>query len=168
MSELEKQLPQIKKKYLYAGDFAKASLTDLFSPSSLAAADVFTADYFSNAVLMNRGNLDFTVQALPWQAQLSSYRDAVIVNANDDSLPDILLVGNYFENNIQMGRYDADFGTILLNQGKGSFTAESLNGLAIKGQVRHIGKIQIAGKEAFILARNNDSTMVIRFGGRPR
>lgn len=163
MLELEKQVPEIKKKFLYAGDFAKASLTDLFEPSKLAAADVFTADYFSNAVLMNQGNGNFTVRALPWQAQLSSFRDAVVVNANDDTLPDILLVGNYFENNIQMGRYDADFGTILLNQGKGAFTAESINGLAIKGQVRHIGKIRIAGREAFILARNNDSTMVVQY-----
>jgi len=67
-----------------------------------------------------------------------------------------------------MGRYDADFGTILVNKGKGSFTAESINGLTIKGQVRHISKIRIAGKEAFILARNNDSTMVIRFSDRPK
>ena len=27
--ELEKQMPSIKKNYLYAGDFAKASLTDI-------------------------------------------------------------------------------------------------------------------------------------------
>ena len=103
---------------------------------------------------------------MPWQAQLSSYRDAVVVDANRDSLPDILLVGNYYENNIQMGRYDADFGTLLLNQGNGKFSVESLNGLEIKGQVRHIRGIHIAGKEAFVLARNNDSTMVIQFNGK--
>ena len=79
---------------------------------------------------MNDGKLNFTVTALPWEAQLSPYRDAVVVDANHDSLPDILLFGNYYENNIQMGRYDADFGTILINHGKGQFDAESLNGLA--------------------------------------
>jgi enediyne biosynthesis protein E4 len=167
MAELEKQMPGIKKKYLYAGDFAKASLDDIFPSPKLEKADALTADYFSNAVLMNRGNLNFTVTALPWEAQLSPYRDAVVVNANDDSLPDILLVGNYYENNIQMGRNDADFGTILLNQGNGSFIAESINGLQIKGQTRHISKIKIAKKEAFILVRNNDSTMIIRFTDRP-
>ncbi len=161
--ELEKQMPSMKKRFLYAEDFAKATLEDIFSASKLAKADVLTANYFSNAVLMNQGNLNFTVIALPWEAQLSPYRDAVVVNANDDSLPDILLVGNYYENNIQMGRYDADFGTILVNHGNGSFTAESINGLQIKGQVRHISKINIAKKEAFILARNNDSTMLIQF-----
>src|SRR5262249_52709826 len=91
------------------------------------------------------------------------YRDAVVVNANDDSLPDILLVGNFYENTIEMGRNDADFGTILLNRGNGTFTAEPINGLAIKGQIRHIRRITIAGKEAFILARTNDSALVIRF-----
>lgn len=162
MAELEKQLPQIKKKFLHAGDFAKASLSDLFSSAKLEKADVLSADYFSNAVLMNQGNLNFKIEALPWEAQLSPYRDAAVIDANNDSLPDILLVGNYFENNIQMGRNDADFGTILLNRGKGSFTAVSINGLQIKGQVRHISKITIAKKEAYILIRNNDSTMIIQ------
>jgi hypothetical protein len=103
------------------------------------------------------------VQPLPWLAQLSSYRDAVVVDANHDKLPDILLAGNYYSNNIQMGRYDADFGTILLNKGNAHFTAENINGLQVKGEVRHIRRIMINKKEAFILARNNDSAMVIQF-----
>ena len=162
-AELEKQIPLIKKKFLYAEDFAKASLYDLFGQEKLKDAEVLSADYFSNALLINKGNLQFETTALPWQAQLSSYKDGVVINANNDSLPDILLMGNYYENNIEMGRYDADFGTILLNKGAGKFIAENLNGLEVKGQVRHIKKIQIGKKEAFILARNNDSTMVIQF-----
>jgi len=62
-----------------------------------------------------------------------------------------------------MGRYDADFGTLLLNKGHGNFTAESINGLKIKGEARNIQKINIAKKEACILTRNNDSAIVIRF-----
>ncbi len=161
--ELEKQVPSLKKKFLYAEDFAKAVFTDIFPAGELKKADLMTANYFSNAVLMNRGNLKFDVMALPWQAQLSSYRDAVVVDANRDSLPDVLLVGNYYENNVQMGRYDADYATLLINQGNGSFITESINGPQIRGQVRHIKKIKVNGKEAYILARNNDSTMVIQF-----
>jgi hypothetical protein len=161
--ELEKQMPVLKRKFLYAEDFAKAGFTDIFPRKDLEKAQVFTANYFSNAVLYNKGNMQFDVVALPWQAQLSPYRDAVVVDANNDSLPDVLLVGNYYENNIQMGRNDADFGTLLINHGKNSLTTESLNGLQIKGQVRHIQKLHISGKEAFVLARNNDSTMVVQF-----
>ena len=162
-SELEKKLPILKKRFLYAEDFAKATLPDLFSTDKLEKATVLSANYFSNAILINNGHLNFTIQALPWQAQLTSYRDAIVINANNDSLPDLLMVGNYYDNNIEMGRYDADFGTVLINKGHASFACETVIGLQIKGQTRHIRKIDIKKKEAFILARNNDSTMVIRF-----
>jgi enediyne biosynthesis protein E4 len=161
--ELEKQMPALKKKFLYAEDFAKASLEELFTAEKLKQADTLTANYFANAILINQGNLNFKVQAMPWEAQLSPFRDAVVVDANGDSLPDILLFGNYYDNNIQMGRYDADFGTILLNRGHDSLTAVPLNGLAVKGQVRHIKPIRVGGIPAFILGRNNDSAMIIRF-----
>jgi hypothetical protein len=161
--ELQKQLPVLKKKFLYAADFAKASLQDIFPKEKLGKAQLLTADYFSNAILLNQGDLKFTVQALPWQAQLSSYRDAIVIDANNDNLPDVLLGGNYYSNNIQMGRYDADFGTLLLNRGKGNFEVSGINGVQVKGQVRHIRELTVNRRPAFILARNNDTAMVISF-----
>jgi hypothetical protein len=161
--ELTKQIPKLKKKYLYAEDFARADLKSIFTEEKLSSAQVLEADCFSNAILINNGKMEFSLQPMPWQAQLSSYRDAVVIDANHDKLPDILLMGNYYKNNIQMGRYDADFGTILLNQGKGKFSAENINGLQVKGEVRHIRKIIINGKEAYVLSRNNDKAMVIGF-----
>lgn len=161
--ELQRQIPVLKKRFLYAEDFAKAPLQDIFTAEKLKGAAVFTADYFSNAILLNEGNGKFTLQAMPWQAQLTPYRDAVAIQANNDSLPDILLGGNFYDNNIQMGRYDADLGTILLNKGKGTYTAEPVNGQPIKGQVRHIREIIVAGKKAYVLAKNNDSTLVLQF-----
>ena len=162
-SELEKQMPSLKKSFLYADNFAKATLTDIFPLEKLQKADTLTADYFSNALFINDGHMHFQAKALPWEAQLSSYRDALVVDANHDSLPDILLVGNYYDNNIQMGRYDADYGTILLNQGHDSLTVTPINGLVIKGQVRHIHPIRIKGTPSYVLVRNNDSAAVIRF-----
>ncbi|MFL5746325.1 MAG: VCBS repeat-containing protein [Niastella sp.] len=162
-SELEKQMPVLKKNFLYAEDFAKARLNDLFPSDKLKAAEVLTANYFYNAILINDGHMQFTTQALPWEAQLTSYRDAAVINANNDSLPDLLLGGNYYENNVEMGRYDADWGSLLINKGNNRFEVERSNGLSIKGQVRRIQKIEIAQKDAFVLARNNDSVMVIRF-----
>ena len=161
--ELQKQMPAIKKKFLYADDFAKSTLDQIFSKEKLQNAQLLTANYFSNAVLINHGNLNFTTEALPWEAQLSSLRDAIVIDANGDNLPDILIAGNYYDNNIQMGRYDADYGTLLINKGNGKFVTENINGLQIKGQVRHIKSININHQPAFILAKNNDSTIIIRF-----
>jgi hypothetical protein len=163
IDELEKRMPILKKQYLYAADFSKASVEEIFTREKLDGSKRFSADDFSNSIFINNGNLNFTQIPMPWQAQLSSYRDAAIIDANGDKLPDILLMGNYYGNNIQMGRYDADYGMMLLNKGKANFKAETLNGLYIKGQVRQIKKIDIANKEAYILTRNNDSTMVISY-----
>lgn len=161
--ELQRQMPFLKKKYLYADDFAKAGFQDILPKDKLDKAELFIADYFSNAVLINNGGLKFDVQAMPWQAQLSCLKDAVIVNANSDNLPDILLVGNFYKNNIEMGRYDADYGTVLINRGKGSFAAKTINGVVLKGQSRHIRPIKIGQQQAYIVAKNNDSVMVIKY-----
>ncbi len=160
--ELQKQIPSIKKKFLYAEQFAKAPLENIFTPSRLKKADLLTADYFANAVLANDGMMNFTTKPLPWLAQLSPYKDGVSFYANGDSLADVLLFGNFYENNIQLGRNDADFGTVLLNRGNGIFEVENIQGLQIKGEVRHVKKIVIKGREAFVLVRNNDSVMVVR------
>jgi hypothetical protein len=128
---------------------------------------VYQANYFSNVLLINKGNLNFEMQALPVEAQLSPYKDAVVINANNDNLPDILLTGNYYDNNIEMGRYDADFGTLLINKGRGIFSSETINGLSIKGQVSKIKPIKIGKQHAYIVARNNDTAMVIKYKDNP-
>ncbi len=161
-SDLEKQLPEIKKKFLYAKDFARTPLKEIFGADKLNKADLFSADYFSNAVLVNDGKLNFEVLSLPWEAQLTPYKTAAMSDINKDNLPDIILGGNYYANNIQLGRDDADFGSVLINKGKGVFKYEELNGIQIKGEIRHLKKIRLAtNRDAFIVAKNNDSLRVI-------
>ncbi|HLG40701.1 MAG TPA: VCBS repeat-containing protein [Chitinophagaceae bacterium] len=163
-SDLEKQMPALKKKYLYAEDFAKASLTEMFGADKLKNAAHFSSDYFSNAIFINQGNLKFDVVDLPFEAQLTEMKCAVVVDANHDNLRDILIMGNYYDNNIEMGRYDADYGTLLINKGNGKFITSQLNGLSVKGQVRCIKNIRIGKLGALLLGRNNDSLKVITFG----
>jgi hypothetical protein len=74
----------------------------------------------------------------------------------------MILVGNYYENNIEMGRYDADQGTVLLNRKNGKWDAYGLNGIVIKGEARKIAPLQLQSKQpAFILTQNNDSVRVV-------
>ena len=161
--ELVKQMPELKKKYLYAEEFANSTLMDIFKKEKLEKAEILTANYFSNVILINNGNWNFALKELPWEAQLTTYRDAAIADVNNDNKPDILLAGNFYPNNIQMGEYDGDYGTVLINNGNGNFSCSLLNGCIIKGEVRHIRKINGGKKESFILARNNDSLKVISF-----
>lgn len=161
-AELERQMPGLKKKYLYAEEFAKAGIKDMFSKQKLDQATLLTADYFSNAVLINEGKGVFKTKALPWEAQLTSFRGACMADLNGDNRLDVILGGNFYPNNIQMGRYDADYGSVLMNKGNGDFQVQQST-LPVKGEVRQVAPIRLSGNgTAYILARNDDSLMVIR------
>ena len=152
----------LRKRFNYAKEFAEAKLEDIVSSDKMSKAHRFSADYFANCLLINDGEMKFSVVELPWQAQLTSFRDAAVADVNNDKLPDLLLAGNFYENNIDMGRYDADYGSMLINKGSGKFAYERLS-VVVKGQARKIRRITIGGKEAYIIARNNDSAMVVQF-----
>lgn len=165
-AELEKQIPLLKKKFLYAADFAKASLQDLFGSKELENAGKWSADYFSSAVLINKGNLQFSVESLPFDAQLSPLKAAVPVDADGNNLPDFLIGGNYYGNNIEMGRYDASYGQLLINKGKGRFEVQAIPGLPIAGEIRYIRPLHVAGRQCYLVVRNNDSALLIDFAGK--
>ncbi len=160
--ELQKQLPLLKKKFLYAADFAKADLETLVGKEKLKEATVLVATEMSNALLVNDGKGNFKLSPLPWQAQLSPYRCFLVSDFNQDGRQDLLCMGNFYGSNIQMGRYDADFGSVLLNKGNAQF-ADPLP-LQWKGEIRKARTLLLNGKPVFVLARNNDSLRVVRFG----
>ncbi len=159
--EMEKQMPILRKQFLYAKDFAVASLSDLLGKNKLKEANVLTANYFAHCILLNDGNMSFTAVELPWQTQLSPIRDFISVDMNNDDFPDLLAVGNYYQNNTEMGRNDASYGNVLLNDGSGNLYYEDINGPVIKGESRYIKKISIAKKMALVIARNGDTVKVM-------
>jgi hypothetical protein len=161
--EIQRQIPKIKKSFLYAEDFAKANLYDIFTKEKLKAAKVVKAYHFANTLFINNGKGQFTAKELPWEAQITAYKAAVSLDANGDKWPDILMMGNFYDNNVQMGRYDADYGTILINNGKQEFKATPMNGLSIKGQVRKIAPIQVKKQLSYVLGMNSDSLRLIQF-----
>ena len=160
--EMEKQMPVIRKKYIFATEFAKASLGDLVGEDKLKEAQVLSADYFQNAVLVNDGKGNFEVRPLGYKAQWTPFYDAQIIDANGDKLPDVLIMGNFYNCNIQMGRYDSDFGTVLINRGNCNFTPAPLKGLQVKGQVKHLKNIKLKSGDAIVAARNDDKLVVIK------
>jgi len=153
--ELEKQMPILKKKYLLAADFAKASLTELFPKINDKSTEILEVDYFSNAILLNEGDGNFELIELPVKAQFAPIKTVVEV---EKGAP--LLLGNFYENNIQMGRSDASFGMML--NSKNSNLLVSNSNLIFKGAIRHVLPINIGNKLAFVAVRNNDMLKVFK------
>jgi hypothetical protein len=157
---LEKQIPLLRKKFLYAADFAKAGMAELFGQQQLNKSIQLQADYFANAQLKNNGKGQFELQALPYEAQLSTMRAASLLSGNGTSGADMLLMGNFYPYSMELGRQDADYGTLVrINNGR--ITASEIGGVAVAGEVRQIRPIRIGTRTVYLIAKNNAPIQVI-------
>jgi hypothetical protein len=158
--EIERQLPYVKKKYLMSKDFSVASLDDIFGKKKIAESNIFESNYFENSILINDGNGNFELKALPKFLQYSPLFDVVLVS-NFKGISDFIFASNTYDANIQMGLYDASFGGVYSFDSKLNVSKSTFKNLPINGQVRKVLKIRIAQKDAFLLVKNNDKLMVL-------
>jgi enediyne biosynthesis protein E4 len=160
--EMTTQMPNLKKKFLYAKDFAKASLADLCGEEQLANALKYEANTFSSAYFENTGNgLVFKTHNLPWELQLSTMEAACVMNKANSAATKVMIGGNFYDCNIEMGRYDASFGNILTIGGGGNLSVKPIGDLRIDGQIRKIKKLTRLDKEVFLLGINDAPAQVI-------
>jgi enediyne biosynthesis protein E4 len=157
--EMTKQMPYLKKRYLSYHKFAEATLHDMFSDEVLNKSEKYVANNFRSSYIENLGNGKYKVRDLPKSAQFSTVNAMLIDDFNGDKNLDVLLAGNFYPINIQMGRNDACYGLLLTGDGRGNFTAvPSVNsGFSVKGQTRNLRTIKIGGKDYYFAIRNNDT-----------
>ncbi len=161
-AELTKQIPSLKKRFLYAKDFAKASIPELLGKEKLAKALRREANTFESMYFENTGGMKFKPHPLPDELQFSTLNAYALAELSQDGKKEVLLGGNFFESNIEMGRYDANFGNVLSIGKNGEMQVSPLGDLRLKGQVRRIRPIKIDNKTAFVFARNNEACIVIQ------
>lgn len=153
--QLEKSIPVLRKKYLYAADYAKADLKDIFGQDKLDKAFKLTATQFAHMVFINDGKGGYTGKALPAITQVSNGRAMARMNHG------IFFTGNFLANHVEIGRQDASLGTLLQFGKNGQAEIVPTTGLPVTGQVRRIQPIIIGQRKAYLLARNNDALLVL-------
>jgi hypothetical protein len=151
--DIEKQVPLIKKKFLYYHDFAGKTVNQLFG-DSLNASKPLVANSFTSGIFHNKGNGHFDFKALP-----SSMQAAPLFgfSALSGSYRGILAGGNFSGVMPYEGRYDADYGDVLLSDEKGNFKYISSvsSGFLLRGEVRDIKAIKTANGVIYAVAFNN-------------
>jgi len=156
--ELEKQMPGLKKDYLKYSEFAKKSVEEIFG-NKLDNAKNFEAREFRSMVFLNDGKGNFTEVEMPRQSQVSPLFAMTTDDINGDGKDDILAAGNFYGVLPYEGRYDAGYGTVVMQEGRDKLKALNYlqTGLILRGEVRDIQKIRTAGgKTCYLVARNND------------
>ena len=165
-ADLQKRIPGIKKQFLKHSDYANKTVEEIFGKDAVSKATHRTVNYDKSCVLMNDGGGKFTFKDLPVEAQFSPIFGIESFDYNQDGTVDLLLAGNFFDVQPEVGRYDASYGLILIGKGNGEFKTVRPrdSGFFVKGQVRNVRKIVMKNKtNCFILAKNNDNAQVFLF-----
>jgi hypothetical protein len=156
--EMQDEVPSIKKENLQHKEYAKKSIQELFSKDMLEKCRVKQFNYSKSIVAINKGNGQFIIQPLPYQAQLSLVNAMVCTDINKDGFTDLVLGGNKSGFPPQFGKLDASYGDVLINNEKGQFTwlPARQTGLMVDGEVRDITMIPGTGVNYILFARNDD------------
>ncbi|MEZ4779712.1 MAG: VCBS repeat-containing protein [Flavobacteriaceae bacterium] len=161
--ELTSQMVTLKKQNLKASEYAKRSIQELFPEAILKKATVKQVTTSESVLIVNNGDGTFTSKPLPNRSQLSCVCGIACADVNRDGKTDIIMGGNNFEFKPQFSRLDADYGSVLLNQGDLNFAWEEYNksGFFIKEEVKHILPIKDKnGNVFFVVAINNEKPRI--------
>lgn len=158
--DIGSQLAYLKSKYINFSDYASHTVSEILGEESLARAQKFEAHTFKTSILRNNGN-GFTLEALPVEAQFAPIYAMVPFDIEGDGDMDLMLFGNFFDTRVKFGRYDANHGLVLTNDGNGRFTAleQTKTGMNITGQVRDAKFID---DSTFLVAQNNGPLLVFK------
>lgn len=155
--DIQDQIPSLKKVALHHEEYAKKSINELFSSEILNKAAVTKVNYTSSVIALNKGNGQFEIKVLPAIVQFSSIHAIQINDFNKDGNVDIILGGNDFYFQPQLGRLDANQGLVLMGDGKGVFNPISQDkvGLNLSGMVRAIEKINFQQQPHWLILQND-------------
>ncbi|WP_308992367.1 VCBS repeat-containing protein [Mariniflexile litorale] len=160
IDELQKQLSYLSKKFNTYAQYSTAKLNDIFPKEQLLKAKHFEVQELRSMYIENLGNGKFKMKPLPNQVQFTTSNALLPLDYNNDGHKDVLVGGNFYEVNVQFGRYDAGYGYLLKGLGDGTFVVEDQQkmGFLLNNQVRDLQSIQLSdNQEGILVAKNNEN-----------
>ena len=157
--ELTTQMVSLKKQNLKASEYARRSVQELFPAEVFENTIMKSSVTGESVVALNEGNGKFKIVPLPNWVQLSCVCGIACTDLNDDGKTDLVLGGNNFEFRPQYSRIDANYGSVLLNQGSGNFSWVGYrdSGFFIREEIKHIGQFNDRSGNRYIITAVNDA-----------
>ncbi|MCK4989973.1 MAG: hypothetical protein KAS29_05785, partial [Bacteroidales bacterium] len=156
-TDTEKQLKEFKKLFPEHREFGMATIDKVMNKLPDATQLLLKANYQMTSYIENRGNGEFSVKELPAEVQLAPVFAILTGDFTNDQLPDILITGNDFGNEIATGRYDALNGLLLRGDGKGNFEPMPMqqSGIIIPGDGKSLAKLQSSDSALLVISGQN-------------
>jgi hypothetical protein len=160
---LIKQVPKLKKKYVYYKTFGLAILEDLYEPGQLDTTLRLTAEILNTCWWENK-NGQFVRHDFPPQAQVSPVQGIAVYDFNGDGKKDVFLVGNKYHVEVETGRADAGIGCLLAGNGKGGFdwVPNTVSGLWAQKEARDVLVLKGPDGPVVVVGNHNNRLDVYR------
>ncbi len=155
---LVKQMPILKKKFLYTKEYAKATISDVWPQKDLDASLQLRAYDFETCWWENQGG-KFIRHQLPIQVQSAPVQGIVCADFNGDGNLDLLMAGNKYGFEVETNPCDSGTGSLLLGDGKGNFNwLDNLqSGFWALGEARDLAMLRSTGGKHIVVVANNNS-----------
>jgi hypothetical protein len=159
--EITDQITSMRQKFPTYDAYADATINEVLTPEQIKAGGVLTANFLNTTWFENKNGVYFK-RSLPVQADFSPVYAITIDDYNKDGFKDILLLGNTEKARIKIGKIDANYGTLLIGNGKGDFkyTSQPSSGLNIKGAVRDALQVNSG---TLLITINNQSPLLLKY-----
>ena len=159
--EITDQMTFLRQKFPTYDAYADATIKDILSPAQLKSSNILTANYL-NTTWFENVNGTYVKRSLPIQANFAPVYAIAVDDFNKDGIMDILLMGNTEKARIKIGKIDANYGVLLIGEGKGAFKYMDQNsaGLMIKGAVRAVEQVT---KGSILVTINNQSPILLNY-----
>ena len=155
-------LPVLQKKFPDYKSYADVTIHGIFSEEELKEAGPLKTETLATVCLLNKGDSGFVARVLPPEAQYGPVYAIAIDDINGDGHPDLILAGGNQWTRIRFGRYRANHGVLLLNDGHGNFryVPQDQSGLQLRGDVRDVKDL---GNKKLIFGINDGPAQIYTY-----
>jgi hypothetical protein len=162
--ELLDQIYSMRRKFTSYKSYADATVSDVFTPAELKDAMQLRANSLETMIFIN-DNGKFRPAKLPIESQFAPVKKILLTDVNKDGAPDILLFGNNDYPRLKIGKMDANFGVLLLNDGKANFryVPQTESGLRVVGDVKDAVQLNIGAAKYLLIGINNSDFFEYQF-----
>ena len=126
--DIAKQFNAIKKRFILHGEYAKATMQEVFSEEELDNCEIYAVNHLESSVLINDGSGSFTLSSMSDIVQRAPVYGMKLLDLNEDNFLDLLVVGNDYGQEVSVGRLDAHNGLVGIGNGDGTFNFETGHG----------------------------------------
>jgi len=159
--DMLKQMISMKKKFTNYKSYAVATMDEVLTPEQKKDALRLKVNTSESCYLRNDGNGKFTLIPLPKQAQISMLNGMTVDDYDGDGNLDVIINGNDFGTEVNVGRYDALNGLMLRGDGKGNFIPQSVlqSGIYIPGDGKALVKLRSNTGSLMLAASQNSGPL---------